>query len=56
MINPPLSAVIQPSHLMGEIVSELLLKQIELKNIFRPETVVVSGTIKIQESSVLFIL
>jgi LacI family transcriptional regulator len=52
MIDPPLSSVVQPCRQMGEVAAELLLKQIESKSILVPETVVLSGSLEIRESSV----
>ncbi|SHE52090.1 transcriptional regulator, LacI family [Mariniphaga anaerophila] len=52
MIEPPLSSVVQPSRQMGEVAAELLLRQIESKSIVIPETVVLSGSLKVRESSV----
>ncbi len=52
LIEPPLSSVVQPSHQMGEVAAELLLKQIESNSINIPETVVLSGRLNVRESSV----
>jgi DNA-binding LacI/PurR family transcriptional regulator len=52
LIDPPLSSVVQPTHQMGEVAAELLLKQIESNSFNIPETVVLSGSLKIRESSV----
>ena len=50
-IDPPLSSVVQPTHQMGEVAAELLLKQIDSNSVKIPETVVLSGSLKIRESS-----
>ena len=52
LIEPPLSSVVQPTHQMGEVAAELLLKQIESNTFNIPETVVLSGRLNIRESSV----
>jgi DNA-binding LacI/PurR family transcriptional regulator len=52
LIEPPLSSVVQPTHQMGEVAAELLLKQIETNSFNIPETVVLSGSLNIRESSV----
>ncbi|WP_347840277.1 LacI family DNA-binding transcriptional regulator [uncultured Draconibacterium sp.] len=52
MISPPLSSVIQPTRQMGEVAAELLLKQLDSSGLIIPETVVLSGSLKIRESSV----
>lgn len=52
MIDPPLSSVVQPTHQMGEVAAELLLKQIESEGMIIPETVVLSGRLRVRESSV----
>lgn len=52
LVYPSLTSVIQPTHQMGEIAAELLLKQIESNNFNIPETVVLSGRLNVRESSV----
>ena len=52
LIEPPLSSVVQPTHQMGEVAAELLLKQIESNTFNIPETVVLSGRLNVRESSV----
>jgi len=52
LVHPPLTSVIQPTHQMGEVAAELLLKQIESNSFSIPETVVLSGRLNIRESSV----
>lgn len=53
MIDPPLSSVVQPTHQMGEVAAELLLKQIESNSIIIPEKVILSGSLKVRDSSVI---
>jgi len=52
LIDPPLSSVRQPTYQMGEVAAELLLKQIESNTFNIPETIVLSGSLSVRESSV----
>ena len=52
LIEPPLSSVVQPTHQIGKVAAELLLKQIESNTFNIPETVVLSGRINVRDSSV----
>ncbi len=52
LVQPSLTSVVQPTHQMGEVAAELLLKQIESNSFNIPETVVLSGRLNVRESSV----
>jgi len=52
IIDPSLSTVVQPTQQMGEVAAKLLLKQIESNKFNIAETMVLSGSLKIRESSV----
>jgi LacI family transcriptional regulator len=53
LVDPPLTSVLQPTHQMGKIAAELLLKQLESNTFNIPETVILSGKLNIRESSVI---
>lgn len=55
LIDPPLSSVEQPSVQMGQLAAELILKQMDSNKLKVPETIVLSGKLKIRESSVRLI-
>ena len=52
LVQPSLTSVVQPTHQMGEVTAELLLKKIESKSFHIPETVVLGGRLNVKESSV----
>lgn len=51
-IFPPLTSVKQPTHDIGETAATLLLEQIENKQLFVPQNIVLNGRLNIRESSI----
>lgn len=52
LVEPPLTSILQPTYQIGEVASDLLLKQIESKTFSIPETIILSGKLNVRESSV----
>ena len=53
LLDPPLTSVVQPTKQIGEVAADLLLKQLESNGFHIPETIVLSGKLNVNESSLL---
>lgn len=52
IIEPPLTSVLQPALEIGREAARILLDQIENPKTFKPQTIVLNGTLNVRESSV----